>query len=142
MEKRLHIALINASAIHKKRGRQEFQKLNLSEGLPKVLSCLMENDGIVQKDLAEKCNVEPATMTTLLRKLLSDGLIRKETTYISGGKRAFTISLTALGRSTAKKVNQIVDSLEFLCYQGFSEDEKLLLVDLLDRITKNLSQNS
>ena len=102
----------------------------------------MENDGIVQKDLAEKCNVEPATMTTLLRKLLSDGLIRKETTYISGGKRAFTISLTALGRSTAKKVNQIVDSLEVLCYQGFSEDEKLLLVELLDRITKNLSQNS
>lgn len=113
--------------------------LNLSEGQPKVLSQLLDNDGAVQKELARVCQVEPATMTSLLRRMEADGLIRKETVYISGGKRAFGIFLTESGRDCAVKVNEIVDALEEISFKDFSASEKNKLYEMLMRITENLS---
>ncbi len=138
MDEKLHVALINTLSAHKKRGRQEFQALNLSDGQPKVLCHLYENDGMVQKELARVCQVEPATMTALLRRLTDDGLVRKETVYISGGKRAFGIFLTESGRNCAEKVNEIVDALEDISFKGFTALEKNNLYHMLQRITDNL----
>ncbi len=135
----LHKALIYSSAAHRKACRNEFKKLNLSDGQPKVLSVLMENEGYLQKDLARRCHVEPATMTSILSNMGKIGLIRKETAHVSGGKRAFAIYLTDKGRYIADKVNDIVVNTEETAYKGFTEEEKQQLVSLLDRVGENLA---
>ena len=139
MSNRLHSALITTSLIHKKRARQEFQKLDLSEGHPKVLAYLYRHEGCLQKDLAGKCGVEPATMTVLLQNMVSKGLILKDAVHVSGGKRAFGIYLTDLGREKAIKSFEIIDELEKISYKGFTEEEKNTLVELLQRISDNLN---
>lgn len=136
--KRLHTALIGCYHAHKKQCFSEFQKLNLSTGQPKVLSLLFENEGYLQKDLAERCLVEPATMTSLLGKLEKDGLIYKKTVYVSGNKRAFAVYLTDKGREIAAKINKIVDDIEEKSFKNFSEREKQLLIGFLNRIRYNL----
>lgn len=139
VDKRLHIALIMASAAHRKSCRGEFQKLDLSEGQPKVLSALSEREGYLQKDLASQCHVEPATMTIILNNMEKKGLIRKETAHVSGGKRAFAIYLTDLGRDIAVKVNSIVVDIENIGLAGFSDEEKEQFIDYLHRFNTNLA---
>ncbi len=142
MGKRLHHYLIEASGAHYKRSRQELQALDLSPGQPKVLAFLNENEGCSQKELAEQCRVEPATMTILLRNMSHKGLIKKTAANLACGKRAFIITLTELGREKAEHTAGIMDALEQVCYTGFSEQEKETLCQLLQRVTDNLMGQS
>lgn len=138
---RLHTALLSTYHAHKKSSFLEFQKLNLSTGQPKVLSVLFENEGYLQKNLAKRCHVEPANMTSLLCKLEKDGLVYKKTVYISGSKRAKAVYLTEKGREFAIKINKIVDEIEEISFKGFIDTEKQLLISFLNRIQYNLENN-
>lgn len=139
MKEPIFITLANASLAHKTRCREEFQKLNLSEGQPKVLNQLLSREGIVQKELARRCGVKPATMTSLLHKMESDGLIEKKPVSVSGGKRAYGIYLTDYGRRYAIQVKQILNDYDGLALKDFSEEEKKQLALLLRRVISNLS---
>lgn len=134
----LHTALIASSSLHKKRSRQEFQTLNLSDGQPKILSVLYEQEGYLQKELAVRCHIEPATLTSVLNNMLQKDLVYKDIRYVSGGKRAYAIFLTDKGRIMAQHVNTIVENIEEKSFRGFSESEKTLLLQLLSRIVSNL----
>ena len=130
--------MIGSYTTHKRCSFREFQKFNLTTGQPKILSILFKNEGYLQKELAERCHVEPATMTSLLSNMEKKGLIIKKITYGSGGKRARAISLSEKGRDIASKVSKIVDDMEEICFQGFNESDKNLLIHLLNRIQSNL----
>ena len=142
MRKRLHVALIEASVTHRRKCRQEYQKMDLSEGQPKVLADLYTFEGHLQKDLAELCHVEPATMTVLLRNMGQKGLIVKKAVHVSGGKRAYDICLTDLGREKALESMEVMDVLEKVGYSGFTEEEKDTLIRLLERVADNLATYS
>lgn len=133
----LHVALIGASSLHKKRSRDAFQAIGLSDGQPKVLAHLLAEEGLLQRELASLCMVEPATMTVLLRKMATDGLIWKDSVRVQG-KRAYRIYLTDKGRSQGEKAMQMVANLENESFRGFSEEEKDQLVNLLLRVFENL----
>lgn len=138
LDKGLHIALIEASALHKKVCRQHFADLGLTEGQPKVFSYLKYSGGCLQKDLAYNCHVEPATMTVILRKMFAEEYVTKKAVYVSGGKRAFMIELTAKGEEIAKKVDNIVLETENLCFKNFSVKEQEELIELLKKMSNNL----
>ena len=121
----LHSALIGAFAVHKKRSMQEFQKLDLTAGQPKVLSVLSKKEGYLQKDLAEEVHVQPATISNILNNMQDKDMIYKKQEYVSGGKRAFAIYLTDKGRDIAEKVNEIVNDTEELSFHGFNDTEKI-----------------
>ncbi|HEX2946809.1 MAG TPA: MarR family transcriptional regulator [Clostridia bacterium] len=140
MRTRLHTALIEASGMHSRRSRQDFQKLDLSYGQPKVLEYLLKNENCPQNEIAERCMVEPATMTVLLRNMVNKGLILKKSIRVSCGKHAYGISLTELGREKALDSIEIILELEEASFKGFSEDDKDKLVELLEKVTKNLSE--
>lgn len=139
---RLHTALIGGSLAHRKCCMQEFQKLNLTTGQPKVLSILSQKEGYLQKDLAARCHVEPATMTSILYRMKKNGLINKKQEYVSGGKRAYSIYLTDEGRDLACKVNKITDEMEAVSFQDFDDSDKQMLIRLLNRIQANLEKKS
>ncbi len=140
MRTKLHAALAEASGMHSRRSRQEFQKLDLSYGQPKVLEYLLDNENCPQNKIAEQCAVEPATMTVLLRNMVNKGLIIKKAIRVSSGKHAYGISLTELGREKALRSIEIILELEETSYKGFSEDDKDKLIELLERVTENLSE--
>ena len=137
---RLHVALIDTYTAHKKSCFKEFQKLDLTTGQPKILSILYQKEGYLQKDLAERAHVEPATITSILNNMEKREFIYKKAVYVSGGKRANAIYLTEKGREMSDKIKKIIDDMEKLSYQGFSEDEKHLFISFLDRIQLNLQK--
>lgn len=136
----LHVLLITASALHRERSRKQFQKLNLSDGQPKVLSVLLAMEGCLQKDLAKECHVKPATMTSLLKNMERNELIVKKKELVSGGKRAYRIFFTEKGRKMGERVNSIVEKMEEESFSGFSEEEREQFLDLFSRVVKNLKE--
>ncbi len=136
-DKKLHALLLKISAAHKKHCRQSFQDLGLTEGQPKVLAFLQSVEGCLQKELADLCHVEQATMTSLLKNMEQSGLIEKRK-EVSGGKRVFRVYLTQYGKEMAKKVDGIVDSLENICFSGFSKEEKEQFLTMFAKISDNL----
>lgn len=137
IQERLHELLIRTSSMHRKKSRQYFQELELTDGQPKVLSILSKMEGCVQKELAEACRVEPATMTSLLKNMEQTNLIVKEKKQISG-KRAYGIYLTEEGKVLADKVEDIVVKMEQISFAGFTPEEKEQFLELFTRIYQNL----
>ena len=131
-------ALVQTYNAHRRMTRTATQGENLSDGYPKVLMNLSQNSGCLQKELAEACRVEPATMTVLLRGMQNKGLIRKEETHVSGGKRALRIYLTEEGQIMADKTVRIFEETNAKALEGFSEEELVTLCALLNRVVQNL----
>lgn len=52
--------------------------IGLSPGQPKILHYLLNHDGCMQRELADACDIEPATVSRLLDKMEEDGLVRRE----------------------------------------------------------------
>lgn len=138
VHQKLFLALLGASSAHAESSRKEFTALGLTEGQPKILYILLSHDGVVQKDLAEICGIRQSTLTVLLGKLEKQGYIYKEVCYVSGRKRAYEIYLTEQGREMAKKLNAVVEELESKSFVGFSEEERIRLLEMLARVEENL----
>ncbi|MCR5521566.1 MAG: MarR family transcriptional regulator [Lachnospiraceae bacterium] len=130
--------LIDMGKAHKKYCMSRFSQLGLTTGQPKVLTVLSAKEGYLQKELAARCAVEPATMTSLLNNMERKDLIRRETVYVSGGKRAFAIYLTDHGKEVAAEVAIIAKEAEVKSFEGV-EDKKEGFLSVMSEIIKNLT---
>lgn len=139
MSEALHEILANASLAHMKKCWQQLQGLNLSTIQPKVLAYLLGREGIIQEQLAVVCQIDPAEMTSLLQNMEEDGLIEKKLLAIPGGKRVYGIYLTDKGRSLGMSAELVMDNLERLAFQGFTDEERETFLKLIRRLTNNLS---
>lgn len=136
--KRFHQYLINIFHIHEKKSQLVFKELGLSKGQPKMIELLSHQEGCAQKDLAESCSIEPATVTSLLSNMVAKELVYKEPLVQENGVRIQRIFLTPKGHKIANSVNKIVDQMETISFQGFSSEEKEQCLFYLDRIFQNL----
>jgi DNA-binding MarR family transcriptional regulator len=132
------MALLGAYAAHGDASRQIFNDYGLTEAQPKILYILGFNEGIVQKDFAKLCAIKPSTMTVQLARLEKDGLIRRESCYISGGKKAYRVYLTKRGKEIADSLIERIDNLEDISFKGFTAKEQATLLTLLERVEDNL----
>lgn len=117
-----------------------YTSLGLTSGQPKVLNVLYEEEGYLQKELATRCRVEPATMTSLLAKMEKQDMIKKEIVYVSGGKRAYAIYLTDHGRRLARQVSEKAAQADEIALAGMSESERTQLIALMKRARISLEQ--
>lgn len=137
--KRFHQYLINIFHMHEKKSQQKFRNLGLSKGQPKMIEMLSHMNGCSQKELAESCSIEPATVTSLLNNMRTKELIHKEPQVLDNGIRIQQVFLTEKGTKIADKVETIVTRMEQISFQGFTEEEKSECLSYLSRIYDNLS---
>lgn len=141
MQEIFFLSLLETQAAHWNVSRQGFAELGLSEGLPKVLFVLRGNEGCVQKKLAVICQVRESTLTVLLKRLENIGYVQKKTVQVSGGKRAFGIYLTDAGKDKADEVISLMERIDSQSLLGFSGEERIQLLAMLDRVRKNLGKD-
>lgn len=139
--KRFHHYLINIFHMHEKKSQMFFRELGLSKGQPKMIEIISSHEGSSQKELAKSCSIEPATVTSLLSKMQDRELVYKKPLLQENGIRIQQIFLTEKGHRIADDVKNIVDEMEQVSFQGFSEEEKNQCLSYLARIFDNL-QNS
>ena len=138
MSSSFHNTFITALVYHRLANHRFYTQLGLSDGQPKVLDRLLSCEGSSQKDLAEKCNVRPATMTALLRKMLDDGLVYRKSLHAENGKRVFGIFLTEVGRDIANRLESSMDEITEQSLKGFTQEERDAFFSYLERMSENL----
>ncbi|RPJ34559.1 MAG: MarR family transcriptional regulator, partial [Deltaproteobacteria bacterium] len=71
-----------------------------------VLQTLWEADGVSITDLGERVQLEKSTMTSLIDRMESAGLVRRDDHPTD--RRAYRICITARGRELEEKLDQVV----------------------------------
>ena len=134
--KHLHHVLFKTLKAHRTICHEQFTKLDLTVGQPKILDFLCEHNGCSQKELAKHCHIEPATATSLLGHLERNGLIYRQAN--DRDRRVLNVYLTDEGKNRQHMVQKVFEQIDEDSFKGFTEEEKAKTVEYLNRICQNL----
>lgn len=128
--------LFRTEMARKRRIHPVWGDMGLIAGQPRVLSQLYLKDRITQKELADACCIEPATLSRALDRLEDMGyIIRNDNPQC---RRSFLISLTEAGQRMAEQVQGTFEGLEETMMAGFTEEELETMIGLTSRIYENM----
>lgn len=132
----IHQACMQVRKAYISKKRSIFTKYQLNPAQPQILRFLKFNEGCSQKELAEYCSIEQATATSILATLENQGLIVRKTCPTD--KRRLRLYLTDLGHEKVEHVVALLDELEQLSQEGFTETERTQFISFLNRLEANL----
>ena len=102
MQESLHYLLMADHLLFQKSLLTSIKNTGLTPGQPKILDYLLCHDGVVQKEIAEACHIEPATITSILLGMEQKGLITRKN--LKGNRRSLYVFLTAEGKGLAGQI--------------------------------------
>lgn len=115
------------------------QKVGIYPGQPPILFTLSHNDGLSQRELAQKIHVKAATLTIMINRMQkADLLLRRQD---ARDQRISRVFLTDKGKKMEEKVGEILESVERECFDNLTNDELIILRRLLMQVKDNLSNS-
>ncbi|MCK8782042.1 MarR family transcriptional regulator [Rhizobium sp. NTR19] len=109
--------------------------LGFSPGQFPVLLELWQQDGLTQKQLLDKLEVEQATLANTLARMERDRLI--ERTPHPSDRRAQIIRLTQLGRNLEARALEAAQEADAAMFAGFKRFERELMIEYMRMIIDN-----
>lgn len=113
-------------------------RLSLMPGQPKILEYLHSHDCCTQKEIGEGCFLDKSTVTSLLSRMESTGLICKSPHPSDG--RVTMVTLTEKGRRLAGQVLHIMADTDTLAWKGIPEAERENFLCTFNKIIQNLQK--
>lgn len=127
----LHYLLMKAHTLMNRQIVGGASKLGLSAGQPKVLEYLLMYGESNQKTIADYCEIEQATVGSILLRMEEAGLIvraKKE-----GNRRSLYVALTEEGKKAAKEMETVFEESEKKVSGALNAEELWQLRKLLDQ---------
>ncbi|WP_300622531.1 MarR family winged helix-turn-helix transcriptional regulator [uncultured Fusobacterium sp.] len=136
MELSYHYLLLLNHSIYQKKIYEELEELKLSVGQPKIFDFLKDHNGCIQKEIAVGCQIEPASVTSILLTMEKKGFIERRS--INDNRRSHYVFLTEEGKKIADLVREAMIRVEEKVLEDFTEEEKKILINLLKKANYNL----
>ncbi|MCX7694510.1 MAG: MarR family transcriptional regulator [Caloramator sp.] len=114
------------------------EKLDLYPGQPPLLFTLYKNDGLSQREIADKLHIKPATITVMLTRMEKAGLITRR--QDEEDQRISRVYLTQKGREMCEKLKKVMADLNEQCFGNFTEEEKETFKNLLEKMAGNIEK--
>lgn len=114
------------------------QPYGISAGQSPLFMLLSLQDGQNQMQLARKLGIKPSSLTTMLNRLEKNGLLERRRN--SSDHRECNVFLTPKGWRASKKLAAIVHFVNERNVAGFRQEEKLLLLRLLEQMAANMEK--
>lgn len=102
----------------------------------RLLLLIAENDGVIQRDLAEEMDVRPSSMTEMLAKMEHLGLIHRE--QDERDQRVMHIFLTEQGKNAAEDSRKANAQMTEKLFESLTSDEIDEMLRLTDKLTAHL----
>ncbi len=128
----LHYLLMKCNAMFARKILSGVSKIGLTSGQPKVLDFLWQVQEADQKTIAAHCEIEPATVGSILLRMENAGLVIRRNK--EGNRRSLYVSLTEEGREAAKSLQVIFKSVEEEAMQDLTEQERQMLEEILSKM--------
>ena len=129
--------LVMACRAHNTRVRALLTDLGLHPGQEMFLLSVWEEEGMTQTELADRLQVQRATVTNSVTRLEKVGLIQRRPDGEDG--RIHRIYLTDKGKQIREATRSVWDDMEIAITTGFTEAESTTLYALLARVVDNLN---
>lgn len=128
----LHYLLMKAHTQLNRRIMGEAANLGLSSGQPKVLECLTHLGESNQKAIAAYCEIEQATVGSILSRMERDRLVRR--IQREGNRRSLYVSLTPKGERLGQQMEEVFSHADRAVLEVLSQDEVRQLSSLLEKL--------
>lgn len=128
----------DTSRLHHRYHHTIFESFNLHRGQSPLLNKLAESGGINQKELANRMNISPATLTRMVQNMEKNDLVIRHTD--SNDQRKTIIRLTDKGIRVRSQIQKKMAVIDNKIFKKFTQDEKDILKDMLLRIQAQLKQ--
>ncbi|NUY32751.1 MarR family transcriptional regulator [Paraburkholderia sp. JPY303] len=135
LDEQLCFALYSTSLAMTKAYKPLLEKLGLTYPQYLAMLVLWETDDVTVKDMATRLNLDPATVTPLLKRLELQGLV--ERARGTDDERLVYIRLTGAGKALKRQARDVPG--EILCATQQSPDFLLRLRDDLTRLRTTLN---
>ena len=112
--------------------RSEIAEYQLTHGQFFVIVAIMEEDGLLPSELAEKTSQERATITGLLDRLAKDGWIERRPDEID--RRSLRIYLTAHAQQHRNAILKLFEETNQKFLSCFTQKEWSQMQDFLNRL--------
>ena len=136
----LHYLLMKSHAMLQRRILSETGKLGLTPGQPKILDFLLRCGEAEQKTIAAYCEIERATVGSILLRMEESGLIVRR--QKNGNRRSLYVSLTDKGTQAAGQLAGVFSGVEENAVRGFTPEEEETLRSLLCRLCETMTQDA
>lgn len=135
LDEQLCFALYSTSLAMTKAYKPLLENLGLTYPQYLAMLVLWETDNVTVKDMAARLNLDPATVTPLLKRLEAQGLV--ERVRGTDDERLVYIRLTGAGKSLKRRARDVPG--EILCATQQQPDFLLRLRDDLTRLRTTLN---
>lgn len=116
--------------------QQSVKPLGLAPAQFMTLLALWEKDGLTQRELVERLDVEQATMANTLTRMERDGLIERRAH--PGDGRSQSVHLTRKALALREPATSAARSVNAVALGSLSETERQTFLDLTGRVIEAL----
>lgn len=132
----LHYLLMKSHSVMQRKIYSEAQKIGLTSGQPKILDYLYDHEGSDQKTIAGYCEIEPATLGSILLRMEQKGIIERR--QENGNRRSWFVYLTDSGKDACEKMHNIFGQKDEQAIKSLTAEEIAILKKTLTKICENL----
>ena len=117
---------------------RQLEPFELGSGQFMFFMALLRHEGTTQEELSSLLRVDKATTAKALHKLVDTGYVAKERDDRDG--RVWRVRLTEKGHALIPQVLTCLRGWAEVMYAGFSNEEKKVFAEMLERIVCNIDQ--
>lgn len=128
--------LSDTSRILRRRFEQRAREFSLTSAQWRAIGQLSRTDGLTQVALASRLDIEPMTVCRLIDRMEAAGFVRRQPN--PADKRAKLVCLTDRSLAMLESMREIALEVYEEAFRGFSDSERLALIDALKRVNQNL----
>lgn len=129
--------VLNKTALASKASfNQLIKEYDISPEQWSVIFRVVQNSKINQKELADSTYKDQGNLTRMIDKLVQKGYLNKKSD--ERDRRAVELVATEKSKSLVKEIIPISTLFNEQLTKDFSHDEKLKLIELLERVYKNI----
>ena len=118
--------------------QDDMRDLGLAPAQFMVLAEMLEGDGLTQRELVDRLQVEQATMANTLARMERDGLIRREAS--AEDRRARQVFVTERGREVRDAAFERALKVNARATSNLSNEETELFLELMKRVIEALKR--
>lgn len=132
----LNYVLIQTCKAHRAHTAELLARLDVHVGQELILVALWQSDGVAITELAERLEVQPPTVSRMIRRMESAGFVERRAS--PDDQRMSIVHATDKGRSVRADIEEVWATIEGEMTNGMSDAEIATFHALLDRVRANL----
>jgi MarR family transcriptional regulator, transcriptional regulator for hemolysin len=129
-----------ASTLLVKKANDLLKPYGITHAYTYFLMELFEQDGLTQSEMHKRIGIEQPTAVRTLDRMERDGLIIRNPSPTD--RRAISINLTDKARQYQQIIEQCALELNRIALDTFTNEEKTVINQLINRLNENLLKNS